>query len=149
MPWSVKSASDELLIRFNYGFYACDGNEQNVKLVLRYNDDNHLQPLEGFIMIVHSPDEYPVNIASEYNEIKAVASSVTITPDMLLLDNDLKTWPIRKRNCYLPGERNLTFFRIYTKANCEHECLSSAIEEQCGCLPFYMIGLNFHNLAKI
>lgn len=140
LPWKVKTASDGLLARFSYGSYACDGNAEDNRFFLNYNRDNFLQPLDGFIMIIHSPDEYPVNIGSEYNEIKAVSSFVSLTPEMLILDDDLRSWPIEKRNCYLPGEKNLTFFRIYTKVNCEHECLSLTIEEQCGCLPYYIIG---------
>lgn len=140
MPWKTASEADGLLVKFSYGSYACDGKYQDQRFFLNYNHDNYLQPLEGFIMIVHSPDEYPVSVGSDYNEIKAVSSQLSIASDVIQLDSVLKAWPTRKRNCYLSGERNLTFFRIYTKGNCEHECLSLAIEEQCGCLPYYLIG---------
>lgn len=139
-PWSAKTATDGLIVTFKDGFFACNQDYFNPRVSLRYNLQNFMQPLEGFNMIVHSPDEYPVNIGSQHNEMKAVTGSVSITPEMFLLDDDLKSWPIEKRNCYLPGDKNLTFFRIYTKENCEHECLSSMIEEQCGCLPYYIIG---------
>lgn len=140
MPWRTKTASDGLVVKFNDKYYSCIGMDGDNFFQLDYNRKNFFQPLEGFYVIVHSPDEYPVDIGSEYNEIKAVTGSVSITPEMFMLDDDLKSWPIEKRNCYLPGDRNLTFFRIYTKGNCKHECLSKAIEEQCGCLPFYVIG---------
>lgn len=139
MPWRTSTASDGLLVRFKDSF-SCENGDSSKRFHLRYNDFNLYQPLVGFYIIVHSPDEYPLNVGSQYNEIKAVSGSVSIDPEMFLLDDDLKALPIEKRSCYLPGERNLTFFRIYTKGNCEHECMSLAIEEQCGCLPFYIIG---------
>lgn len=140
MPWSTKAASDGLLVKFDQRS-DCGGQPgEDFMFVLRYNRQNYLQPLEGFYMIVHSPDEYPVNHGSQHNEVIAVPGEVVISPEMFLLDDELKSWSIKKRNCYLPGEKNLTFFKIYTKGNCEHECLSRKIEDQCGCLPFNVIG---------
>lgn len=44
-----------------------------------------------------------------------------------------------RRNCYLKHERQLKFFKIYTKNNCEQECLSNFTVKTCGCAQFYMI----------
>jgi hypothetical protein len=41
------------------------------------------------------------------------------------------------RHCHLPGERQLKYFRIYSKSNCEIECLVDFIVEICECAPFY------------
>lgn len=136
--WKAKTASDGLLIKYSDEptFVA----RTRYRFPADYNRMSFIQPLEGFCIIVHSPDEYPVNIGTQHNEFTATSSSVTITPEIFILDDAFKSWPIEKRNCYLPSERNLTLFRMYTKSNCEHECLSFAIEEKCGCLPYYIVG---------
>ncbi|GLH16381.1 Pickpocket protein 28 [Gryllus bimaculatus] len=42
------------------------------------------------------------------------------------------------RLCFFPGERALRFFKHYTLANCELECLANATLRACGCVEFYM-----------
>ena len=44
-----------------------------------------------------------------------------------------------RRNCYLPNERKLEFFKVYTKANCEHECLAQITINRCKCAQFFMV----------
>lgn len=44
-----------------------------------------------------------------------------------------------RRNCYLEFERQLRFFKTYSKNNCELECLSNFTVNSCGCAQFYMI----------
>jgi hypothetical protein len=41
------------------------------------------------------------------------------------------------RQCFWPGERQLKYFQIYSKSNCELECLADFIVEICECVPFY------------
>lgn len=148
MPWKANTASDQLVIKYKDFVSFCSNADAEYEH-LEYNMENILQPLDGFYMIVHNPDEFPVNIGSQNIELKTVTSFVSITPEMFLLDDDLKSWPVEKRNCYLAGERNLTFFKIYTQANCEHECLSQTFQEKCGCVPFYLIGQLLHNFRKM
>lgn len=64
---------------------------------------------------------------------------ILVTPKLQLIDNILKSWQPEKRGCFLEHEKDLKYFRIYTKVNCEHECLSEATLKTCGCVPFYMI----------
>ena len=44
-----------------------------------------------------------------------------------------------RRNCYLEDEKVLKFFKIYTKNNCENECLTNFMISRCGCVEFFMI----------
>ena len=44
-----------------------------------------------------------------------------------------------RRNCYLENEKLLKFFKIYTKNNCENECMSAFMLSRCGCVEFFMI----------
>ncbi|KAG5671103.1 hypothetical protein PVAND_001317 [Polypedilum vanderplanki] len=42
-------------------------------------------------------------------------------------------------NCYFEDERELKFFKVYTKANCQSESMSEFMIKQCGCVEFFMI----------
>ena len=42
------------------------------------------------------------------------------------------------RRCYLKDEKQLEFFNVYTKTNCEHECLTQLTLKSCGCVQFFM-----------
>ncbi|XP_034100398.2 LOW QUALITY PROTEIN: pickpocket protein 11 [Drosophila albomicans] len=46
--------------------------------------------------------------------------------------------PIEQRRCYLPNERKMFQFSIYSQDNCVAECRSARIFEKCGCVPPYM-----------
>jgi amiloride-sensitive sodium channel len=43
-----------------------------------------------------------------------------------------------RRQCYFPDERQLKFFQMYTKSNCEFECLTNLTLRYCNCSTFYM-----------
>jgi hypothetical protein len=43
-----------------------------------------------------------------------------------------------RRQCYIAGERQLKFFKIYTKSNCELECLTNLTLRYCNCSAFFM-----------
>lgn len=104
-----------------------------------FNFSSIFQPLHFTRFIVHSPYELPSYSGQQFfikrNEIKAVQ----ISPEVFLLSKDLESSPPTLRNCFLPDEKPLKYFKVYTKKNCEQECLSSMIDESCGCVPFYVI----------
>lgn len=104
-----------------------------------YNDSNIFQPLNGFQIFIHNPNEFLTQ--SSYNTFQGFEhfNIFKILPEINLIADELKSWPIQKRNCLLHNERKLKHFRIYTKNNCELECLSLAADEACGCVPFYLI----------
>lgn len=124
-PWHTSGEEDELGIYF--------------KQIKSYNTSNIFQPLNGFQVFIHNPDEFVTHssfyIFEKYEDLKMFK----ITPEIALIADELKSWSIQERNCYLPDEKKLEFFRIYTKINCEQECLSMTAYEACKCVPFYLI----------
>ncbi|KAG5679610.1 hypothetical protein PVAND_009170 [Polypedilum vanderplanki] len=87
---------------------------------------------------IHSPYEFPnshdflgVEDKHEY-EIK-------IVPIITKTDESLRQMSFETRKCYFNDEKELKFFKIYTKNNCEFECLSHALYQICKCVPFYYI----------
>lgn len=104
-----------------------------------YNGKNLFQPLETFRLIIHSPEELPVRIGHHFFHGKFDRAYYKVVTELKNIDRTLESWTPQKRHCFIDGEKKLIFFKIYTKANCENECLSRAALEKCGCVPFYMI----------
>lgn len=66
-----------------------------------------------------------------------------------MIDDEVRKMSIAKRNCFLENERKLKYFTIYTKSNCEQECLSLMIAKKCRCVPFYLISLSLIDFNSI
>lgn len=90
---------------------------------------------------IHAPDELPLLIKHEepMNIEGGKMYEVLITPEVITTDEDLKSSPLDERSCYLDGEKQLKFYKAYTKRNCEIECFSNASVEVCGCVSFDVI----------
>lgn len=58
-------------------------------------------------------------------------------------DESLRFYSPQKRGCYFEGERNLKFFKSYTKAHCDFECMANYTLDVCGCVKFSMPRDNF------
>lgn len=138
---------DEFLCDFRT--YSCDKHiesggfqsweEEFDPEVLHYDYRSWFHPENGFIVILHHPDIYPVKSGRIINQQIRGISYSTYNIEKFSIDDALKSWSVEDRSCYLPGEKNLTFFKIYNKANCMHECLSFKVLGDCRCVPFYMI----------
>lgn len=101
-------------------------------------------PFEGLRIIVHDPMELPSYSGYQIYCKRRENYHVIIDPELNLMDDSVKTLSLEKRGCYLPGEKSLKYFKVYTKKNCEHECLSLGFQLKCGCVPFYMISKNIY-----
>lgn len=158
-PWKPTMTEDFIFIDFrrrscNKSCLACgqDYPQEDDPSITQYDESNKFQPFDGIHLIIHSPDEYPLNHGQSVHLVSWAGNWLTFYPEMFLIDDEIKTWSLKKRNCYLEGEKKLTFFKIYTKNNCEHECLSFLMSKSCGCVPFYLIRktkLLFFEIIKI
>lgn len=128
-PWKSPSASS------GFSFQPLAAKIGNYS----YNDRNIFQPYELFRVIIHSPKELPYRASFHFFFERLDFITIYVQTQFEMIDQDLRSWPPEKRNCFLEGEKKLKFFNIYTKINCEHECLSEASLKACGCVPFYMI----------
>lgn len=145
-PWSSSVKLDQFFIDFrrrscdkNSFNGAFDGPDEYNPSILQYDEWNRFQPVDGLTVLVHSPNEYPLNNFQLFYQKHWAFNLATISPERFLIDDEMKSWPLEKRNCIMPLEKKLDFFKIYTRSNCEHECLSKYIAEECACVPFYMI----------
>ncbi|KAL7045139.1 hypothetical protein ACKWTF_002156 [Chironomus riparius] len=55
-----------------------------------------------------------------------------------MTDSSLKKYHPEIRRCYYENERKLKFFKSYTKAHCDLECLANHTLKACGCTKFSM-----------
>ena len=54
------------------------------------------------------------------------------------VDDALRSFSPKLRNCYFDGEKVLKYFNTYTKALCEFECNTNHTLKECGCVVFSM-----------
>lgn len=100
---------------------------------------NNYQPLQGSRVIIHNTDEFSFR-AGQHFQYKAYEwIFISFIPTLTIIDKALVSWKPERRNCFFDQEKNLKYFKIYSRNNCEHECLSKSMLETCGCIPFYMI----------
>lgn len=100
---------------------------------------NNYEPSNGSRVIIHNTDEFPFRTGQHIRHKTNEIVFMEYTPTLHVIDDALKSWSPEQRNCFLEHEKKLKFFKIYTRINCEHECLSEAMLQACDCVPFYMI----------
>lgn len=76
-------------------------------------------------------------------------SLVAIKPQVITSSKYVKKYSPVHRQCYYSSERRLKFFRLYTKGNCEHECLANFTKVECGCVKFSMPRKKFHQIIDL
>lgn len=94
--------------------------------------------LRGFKVALHFPGEWP-RIKQQFIEVPLnKKASITVKPQVIYTSKSLKSYKPGARQCFYQNERSLKFFKIYTKANCEFECIVNFTLNVCGCVAFYM-----------
>jgi hypothetical protein len=53
-------------------------------------------------------------------------------------DEALRKFSPEIRKCFFEGEKQLKFFKTYSKAQCKWECMANKTLEKCGCVKFSM-----------
>ncbi|CAO1411437.1 unnamed protein product [Diamesa serratosioi] len=93
---------------------------------------------EGFQYFVHGVNEL-LSSTDRFQLQFGELTELLIKPKMTITEEDLREYSLERRNCYFDGEKNLRFFKQYTKYNCEQECLSNFTLKSCGCVKFSVI----------
>ncbi|XP_045451667.1 pickpocket protein 28-like [Melitaea cinxia] len=95
-------------------------------------------PTQGYKIILHNPAEFP-KLSQHYFRIPLERDVVVaVKPKMMTTSNGLKPYSPVRRQWYFSSERYLNFFKVYTQANCETECLTNFTYARCGCVHFGM-----------
>ncbi|XP_035900497.1 pickpocket protein 28-like [Anopheles stephensi] len=93
---------------------------------------------QGFQAQIHTPNQIPQISSQSIRVPMNQALTVRIDPFLITTSKNVKSYSAQKRRCYYPQERYLRFFRIYTKRNCELECLANFTLHMCGCVQYSM-----------
>lgn len=94
--------------------------------------------IRGFKVALHFPGEWP-RIKQQFLEVPLnTKATITVKPQVIYTSKSLMSYKPEARQCYYQNERHLKFFKIYTKDNCEFECLTNFTLSVCGCVPFFM-----------
>lgn len=97
---------------------------------------------EGYKLIYHLPNEVP-NQFHDYDFFDFGLKSINIvTAQRFKTDESLRKYSIESRRCFFDGERKLKFFKSYTKAHCNLECLANFTFFECDCVKFSMPRFN-------
>lgn len=92
----------------------------------------------GFKVLLHNPTETPKIADYGFSITPGHEARVLVTPRIADASSLIRTVPVKQRNCVFSHEGNLSYFRTYSRKNCEMECESRYLIEQCGCVLYYM-----------
>jgi acid-sensing ion channel, other len=91
--------------------------------------------------MIHPPDEPPL-LLDKNNLIEFDGGrefKIMIIPNVITTDEDLISFDVDDRQCYLESEKYLRFFKIYSVKNCNVECFGNYSLRTCGCVPFDVV----------
>ncbi|XP_034254271.1 pickpocket protein 28-like [Thrips palmi] len=94
-------------------------------------------PMQGFKIAVHSPAEVP-QMQQRTRSMLGEELLINVKPSTISTSEELRYYKPQDRRCFFPEERQLEYFKVYTKRNCELECSSNFSRAHCGCVAFFM-----------
>lgn len=92
--------------------------------------------VQGFKVILHTPNELPITTSNYFRVPLGQEVLVSVMPNVMTTSSGLKKYAPDRRVCYFDKERYLRFFKTYSKNNCELECLGNFTLSKCGCVKF-------------
>ena len=105
-------------------------------ILSKYHEQNACTSKSMFV-ILHLPNEMP----TEYHKFVPISygskTSILLTGKSHRTDDALRDYSPDVRQCYFEGEKKLKFFKAYSKAHCEFECVANDTLEECVCVPFW------------
>lgn len=92
----------------------------------------------GYKLFLHTPFDTIRATDSSIRVPFAEEINVSIIPKMYFTAKTLQSYDPNVRKCFFRSERQLRFFKSYSRANCESECLANYTLDVCGCVKFSM-----------
>ena len=115
------------------------GADLYIHLKLKKHDiDLMCSSFAGFKLLLHSPTDYP-HMMKRFIQIPLQKRvNIGVSPERIATKERLRWYPYKPdtpgRECYFNNERELKYFKVYTKQNCELECLANYTLKNCGCV---------------
>lgn len=107
---------------------------------LKENDSTNVCTQIGnvYSFYFHLPNEIMLPVHQEvYVEFRKKKDMI-LTAKSYTADEGMRKFSPISRGCYFEGEKQLKFFKTYTKALCEFECMTNYTLNVCGCVKFSM-----------
>lgn len=107
-------------------------------LHLNETDKENVCGTKDFTIFIHKPNEIitPFHETQALRHDERMVYSIKITSHRT--DEAMKAFSPETRKCYFEGEKELKFFKTYTKPLCEWECKANETLKVCGCAKFSM-----------
>ncbi|XP_065076029.1 pickpocket protein 28 [Ochlerotatus camptorhynchus] len=92
----------------------------------------------GFKLMLHNPMETPKMAEFAHYIQVGTENRIIVTPILSDASYLIRKASQAQRQCVFANEANLSYFRTYSRNNCEMECEARLIQENCGCVLYYM-----------
>lgn len=91
-----------------------------------------------FSFFIHPPNEIMLPMHQEYYIGFKMKRDMVLIAKSYRADEGMRKFTPISRGCYFEGEKQLKFFKTYTKYHYEFECMTNYTLEECGCVKFSM-----------
>ncbi|XP_073832155.1 pickpocket protein 28-like isoform X2 [Musca autumnalis] len=92
----------------------------------------------GFKMLLFNPIDSPHIKDTGLPITLGHQTRVRINPKRMESAQNLRNVKAQDRQCYFSNEKELKYFKYYTRRNCEMECDAQFVYSVCRCIPYYM-----------
>lgn len=143
--WSMENGYDHELRKDEYPIRVTD-SDQIATLEINFVIDkrNHNFSIcqagfPGFLLALKAP--YEPNILQSDDYFDAALSKDThihVAPKLTTTSNGLRKYSPERRECFYQSERELRFYKTYSKSNCLMECRANLTKKYCGCVDISM-----------
>lgn len=141
--WSLESGYSEGAHEHDYPLRVKDTRPLTSTLHASGADLGNNCGLQGFKLFLTTPGEIVSSSTFHFKIDFSQLVTIGIKPKLVTTSNDLRHYKPAQRQCFFESERQLRYFKMYTKTNCEMECLFNFTKKMCGCEPFYMRSKHF------
>lgn len=86
--------------------------------------DHACKIVNGYLVILHPPDELPKPSMNSYEIPFGSYSKISVQPKVISTTDELKKYDPLKRQCYFQEDIKLKYFKNYNMAHCKMECLA-------------------------
>lgn len=136
--WTLESGYASPTFNYKVPYRAIPFQSFQLYFYLNNNDMGDLCYLlkSSFKIIFHLPNEIPTFFHDADFVPLNTEAVIKFSATAYSSNYQLKKFPLSQRRCYFEGERKLKFFKTYTKAHCNLECLANFTLRRCGCVSF-------------
>ena len=136
--WSIESGYEHEFGKDEYPIRVT-GSDQiatlEINLVIDKQNDDRLCPeaFTGFLLYLKSP-----TAEKRFQAMLLEDTHIHVAPEIITTSNGLRKYSPERRGCFYQSERQLRFYKTYSKSNCFIECWTNLTKEHCGCVEFSM-----------